>query len=126
MKLNPTIRGGFLFYHYIIFKILIAPCITNKNTIAPINKSGLFELNQLTKKPAVITPMLMIMSFDVNIILALNNSSLLFDLCRMKRKIPFAISAKIETTIIVENSGIFSVYINLLITSMNPYVARTI
>ena len=39
-------------------------------TIVPIIKSGVLEFNQLTNKAAIITPVFIIMSFDVKIILA--------------------------------------------------------
>lgn len=90
-------------------------------------KSGLFELNQFTNSPAMITPKLIIKSLEVKIILAfMCASSLLLDLCNMYRQIPFAISAKIETTIIVEKSGSSSAPKNLLKTSMKPTIASVI
>jgi len=52
------------------FNILKEPRITMTNTIAPITKSGLFESRQFTNKAAVMTPMFIITSLLVNIILA--------------------------------------------------------
>jgi hypothetical protein len=85
-KLNETQQcSSALSFHYLLsFNILNAPCITNIKTMVPMIKSGLLELNQLTKTPAVITPKLIITSFDVKIILAfICASSLLFDFCKM-------------------------------------------
>ena len=56
--------------HLLNFKILNAPCITKTKTTVPIIKSGLFEFSQFTRRPAITTPMLIITSFEVKIILA--------------------------------------------------------
>jgi len=89
-------------------------------------KSGLFEFNQCTKSPAVMTPRLIITSLEVKSILACIWASLLLDFCSRYKQSPFAASARIETTIIVEKSGAFSVPINLRKTSTNPITANVI
>jgi hypothetical protein len=90
-------------------------------------KSGLLELSQFTKSPALIIPKFIITSLEVKIILAfICASSLLFNFYKIKRQIPFAISAKIETIIIVEKSGSFSSPKNRLKTSANPIIASVI
>ena len=58
------------YYHFANFKILNAPEITTRNTIAPTIRSGLLDLSRSTSIPAKITPEFIITSFDVKIILA--------------------------------------------------------
>ena len=54
-------------FYFDIFNILIAPLKTKINTNNPTTKSGIFEFRNKTKTPAIITPILAITSFDVNI-----------------------------------------------------------
>ena len=70
-----------LAFYFANCNILYAPLATMINTIAPMIKSGYDELSQCTKSPAVITPVLIITSFEVKIILACIWASLLLPFC---------------------------------------------
>ncbi len=71
-----------LFHYYLpSFNILNAPRVTIRKIIAPIIKSGYFDWVNNTKTPAAITPVLIIISFDVKIMVAFMCASLLFDFC---------------------------------------------
>ncbi len=64
-------------------------------------KSGYFDWVNNTKTPARITPVLIIISFDVKIMVAFMCASLLFDFCNRYRQTEFAINASIDTIIMV-------------------------
>jgi len=111
--------------HFPSLSILIAPLTTIKNTMPPTIRSGYFDSVTKTRIPAKITPLLMMTSFDVKIILAFICASSLFDPCRRYKQIELATSARMDTTIIVLKSGTVSTRINRLITSIIPRPART-
>ena len=60
----------FVIFYLPSFRILNAPRMTTAKTIIPIMRSGLFDPSQLTNIPVIMTPRLMITSFEVKIMVA--------------------------------------------------------
>lgn len=108
--------------HLTSFKNRNAPRTTIRKKIPPITRSGYLEWVIKTRTPAAITPLFMITSFDVKIILARMCASLLFPFCNRYKQIEFTIRASNETPIIILKSGISVTAANLRITSNKPIV----